>query len=120
MLTAFAAEAVFGAPAPKQIIATVAPNAAPCETPRVEASANGLRNTLCITQPTMPSAMPAIKAVTTRGKRIPKTIELVCFVPAPKIVFITSQTEIPEEPAWIANIVMASNTTIKIIITITL
>ena len=61
-----------------------------------------------------------IKAVTKQFKPITKPIELVCFVPAPKIVFITSQTEIPEEPAWIANIVMASNTTIKIIITITL
>lgn len=70
-------------PAPKQIIATAAPKDAPWETPRVEAEANGLRRTFCITHPDMARAAPTTTAAAMRGIRTFQMMVRVSRLPYP-------------------------------------
>ena len=55
-------------------MATVAPKAAPCEMPTVDAEANGFSSTLCRAAPASAKPAPATMAHTTRGRRMERTV----------------------------------------------
>ena len=62
---------------PRPMMATAAPNVAPCDTPSVEAEASGLRSTACRMQPASPSPAPATMAVQMRGRRLLRMTRLI-------------------------------------------
>ena len=61
-------------PASKKTMAKAAPNAAPCETPKVDDEARGLRSTFCMTHPARLNVAPTTTAAVSLGKRIEKRI----------------------------------------------
>ena len=64
-------------------IATVAPNAAPCEMPTVEAEASGFSRTLCNAAPANAKPAPETIAHTVRGSLIDCTVLISWGVPIP-------------------------------------
>ena len=90
-------------PPPRAMMAKAAPNAAPWDTPMVEAEARGLRRIPCMTQPTMPRPNPATMAVTARGRRRFKTMMFSFCPPWPKRVASTRSRGTVEEPKAMAN-----------------
>ena len=93
-----------------------APNAAPCETPRDEAEASGLRSTHCITAPDTESAAPTIIAVTTLIKRIFNMAVVYLGSPFPNKTFTTSSKGIFIEPIPIEKIATITSIMMVIII----
>ena len=86
-------------PAPRNTIATAAPNDAPWETPSVDADASGFLRTFCIMHPHIERAVPTAMAAAIRGSLTFHNIEFICLEPCPDTVFRTSIAEISAEPA---------------------
>ena len=99
MVTTSDAEDEFTIPAENTTMPTAAPNAAPCDTPSVDADAKGLRSTHCITAPEPASIAPANSPANTLGNRIPIRIVSLCVLPFPINVSSTSPNEIRYGPA---------------------
>ena len=85
---------------PRPMMATAAPNVAPCDTPSVEAEASGLRSTACRMQPASPSPAPETMAVQMRGRRLLRMTRLILLSAArPKMPRMSSAAGVLYDPA---------------------
>ncbi len=76
-------------PAPKIMMAILAPKTAALDMPRVEGEAKGFLKLFCITQPATAKPAPAIIAAMTRGRRMFQTTASETALPCPKKAIIT-------------------------------
>ncbi len=76
-------------PAPKTIMAKLAPKAAALDMPRVDGEASGFLRLFCMTQPATDNPAPAIIAASILGRRIRQITTSDTLLPFPKIDWIT-------------------------------